>query len=281
MPSGNTISYVNTRCVREACDRLGLPYTIHDKYGNFFSVDLDRPYFFANSATPFNNSAVDKICKDKEFAWKLLHESVSMPKTKGYFDPFPADDQYAGYVRETSYEEIADDIAKEFSFPVILKMNAGQKGNNVFLCKDRAEILMAVTKIFDHESSSHDYVALAQEYIKPKKEYRVIVFRKKIILAYEKDISEATFIGNLSPLHYENAKAIVIEDVAPLQKSIDPLFSKLDLEFGGIDIIETENGELSVIELNTHPGFSYFTKDNGDEPLIQMYEKILSAVSKR
>lgn len=271
-------SHVNTRCLRAACDTLGIPYTIHDAYGNFISVDLGKPYFFVNAATPFNSSAVDKICKDKEFSWKLLNEAVSMPKTKGYFDPHPASEEYAGYVREGSTEEIADDIMREFSLPVIVKMNAGQKGKNVFLCEDKVQILSALAVIFDHSSPSHDYVALAQEYAKPKKEYRVIVFRKEIVLTYEKDISAATFTGNLSPLHYQNAKAVSVNDphlIQKMQDAINPIFSTLDLEFGGIDIILDAEDLFQIIELNTHPGFTYFVKDNGEEELVGMYERIL------
>jgi hypothetical protein len=135
----SSISYVNTRCVRAACDRLGIPYTIHDEYGNFLSVDLGRPFLFANAATPFNSSAVDKVCKDKEFTWKLLADVVQMPKTKGYFDPYPMDEQYAGYIRETDYEAIADDISNQFSFPMIVKMNAG---GMYFFAKTRHKCLL-------------------------------------------------------------------------------------------------------------------------------------------
>lgn len=271
-------SHPNTRCIRAACDRLGIPYKIHDEYGNFIAVGSDPVRYFVNAAAPFNSSAVDKICKDKEFTWKLLKDAVRTPRTKGYFDPYPQDPQYQGYVREASYEEIADSITSEFSLPVIVKMNSGMKGNNVYLCRDRAEVLAAVERIFDHAAPSSDYVALAQEYVVPRKEYRAVVFRGEVVLLYEKDISEATFTGNMSPLHYENARAVLLEDpvqIARMEAAIAGIYPVLDLEFGGIDLIEDERGELHVIELNTFPGFSYFVKDNGDEPVTRMYERIL------
>jgi glutathione synthase/RimK-type ligase-like ATP-grasp enzyme len=271
-------SHPNTRAVRTACDRLGIPYHIHDTHGNFVSVDLEPVRFFVNSSVPFNNGAVDKICKDKEFTWKLLKDVVRTPRTKGYFDPFPQDPQYVGYVVEPSYDAITDSILREFSTPMIVKMNSGSLGKNVYLCTDRAEIQTAVTRIFDHHAPSSDYVVLAQEYIPSKKEYRALVFRKKIVLLYEKDISEATFTGNLSPLHYENAHARLVEDESFIRKAevaISGIFPVLDLEFGGIDLIEDNSGELHVIELNTQPGLAYFVKDNGDEPIVRMYEGIL------
>lgn len=274
-------SYPNTRCVRKACDALGILYRTHDAYGNFVAVGSDPVRYFVNASTPFNNDAVDKICKDKEFAWRLLKDAARMPRTKGYFDPFPEDPQYASYVTESSYEAIADSIVGEFPLPVIVKMNSGMKGRNVFLCEDRAQVLAAVETIFNHELPSSDYVALAQEYVRAKKEYRAIVFRGEVVLLYEKDITNATFADNLSPLHYEHAQAVLTTDpdtVARMQAAVAGIFPVLDLGFGGIDLIEDEAGELHIIELNTHPGFSYFVRDNGDEPLVAMYERILGAL---
>jgi len=279
--TNGTQSHPNTRAVRAACDRLGITYQIHDAYGNFVSINTSPIRFFANSSVPFNSGSIDKICRDKEFTWKLLKGVIRTPRTKGYFDPFPNDPQYLGYVVEPSYEAITDSILKDFSLPVIVKMNSGSLGKNVYRCTNREEILAAVTRIFDHTGPDSDFVVLAQEYIPMKKEYRALVFRKNVVLLYEKDITGATFIGNLSPLHYENAHARHIEDKSFIQKvqdAVSGIFPKLDLEFGGIDLIEDESGELHIIELNSQPGLAYFVKDNGDEPVIRMYEKILKTL---
>lgn len=271
-------THPNTRCVRAACDRLGIPYRVHDEHGNFVSVALDPVRFFVNAFTPFNSSSVDKICKDKEFAWRLLKDAARMPRTKGYFDPYPQDARYAGYVAEPSYAAIADSIVREFGLPVIVKMNSGALGTNVYLCRGRGEALAAVTAIFNHEAPASDYVAIAQEYIRGVKEYRAIVFREEVLLLYEKDISDATFVGNLSPLHHENAHAVLVTDTALVQRvqdAVTGIFALLPLEYGGIDLIEDAAGAFHIIELNSHPGLHHFVKDNGDEPVVRMYERIL------
>ncbi|HYF29231.1 MAG TPA: alpha-L-glutamate ligase [Candidatus Paceibacterota bacterium] len=271
-------SHPNTRCVRKACDALGILYKTHDAYGNFVAVGLDPIKYFVNASAPFNNGAIDKICRDKAFSYRLLKDAVRTPRTKGYFDPYPEDPQYQGYVVEQSYEAIADAIVQEFSLPVIVKMNSGLKGRNVYLCEDRSEVLAAIETIFNHKLPSSDYVALAQEYVPPTREYRTVVFKGEVVLVYEKDLSDATFTGNLSPFHYEGARAVPVEDAVVtgrIQGAVDGIFPVLDLEFGGIDLIEDEAGELHVIELNTHPGFSYFVRDNGDQALVAMYEYIL------
>lgn len=276
-------THPNTRCVRTACERLDIPFKVHDEYGNFISVTLDPVRFFVNAFTPFNSSSVDKICKDKEFTYRLLKDVARMPRTKGYFDPHPQDARYESYVVEASYEAVAESIVRDFGLPVMVKMNSGALGTNVYLCTMSDDVLIAVKTIFNHDLPSSDFVALAQEYIKGVKEYRAIVFRGEVLLLYEKDISNATFTGNLSPLHYENSHAVLVTDAALLRRvqgAIAGIFPVLPLEYCGIDLIEDSTGEFHIIELNSHPGLHHFVKDNGDEPVVQMYEYILKLCSR-
>jgi biotin carboxylase len=117
-----------------------------------------------------------------------------MPKTAGWVDPQgPA--QYHGYARAESHAAIVDKICAEFSLPVIVKRNSGSQGQHVFLCKSRAEAAAAVAAVFDPEPRGYDHVVLAQEYIEPRKEYRAIVFRKEVLLAYEKRQPEPPALG--------------------------------------------------------------------------------------
>jgi glutathione synthase/RimK-type ligase-like ATP-grasp enzyme len=273
----------NTRCLKEAARRLNIPVTTHDDNGNFISLELDKPYYFANATTPFNGGVEAKICKDKEFAYKLLKNSVKMPRTIGFVNP-DCEEQYKKYLKFFSHDEIVDEILKQFKLPVIVKMNAGSLGANVFKCQSREEILRALEAIFNINSSTFDYVALAQEYIDIKEEFRVVIYNREVVLAYKKDISEAAFTGNLSPLHHENAKAIIINDqklIDRFSKLIQLVFSKLDIMFAGLDIIIDTKGEMYLLELNAQPGFNHLVQDNGDEPLIAMYTKILLDLSQQ
>jgi len=86
------------------------------------------------------------------------------------------------------------------------------------------------------------------------------------------------FVGNLSPLHWENSKSVLIDDKNFLTKMsafIKPVFSKIDLKYAGLDIIEDKLGKLWLIEINSQPGFTYFIRDNSDKEIIKMYRKIL------
>jgi glutathione synthase/RimK-type ligase-like ATP-grasp enzyme len=269
------------KCLRAACERLGISYAVHDLNGNFMSVIAGGPRYFVNYGTPFNNDAISKICKDKEFTYRLLHDVIRMPKTMAYFDPNFGREEYQKFVREENLKAIVGDIMKNLSLPVIVKMNAGTRGTNVFLCNDEAQVAASIEQIYRKDSVNYDYMAIGQEYVRVQKEYRVVMFRKEAILVYEKDFAGAQFVGNLSPLHQENAKAILITDASLIKRISDfvqPIFEKIDIEFAGLDILVNENGELVLLELNNRPGFAYFVRDNGEEPLVQMYERVLSAL---
>lgn len=275
---------VHTKCLVEACKRLDIPNSFIADDENFLQVNIgDSRYYFPGASTPFNDGSTSKICRDKEFTYKLLNGVIAMPKSMGFVDP-EGPEGYRGYAHVSSHEEIIETICSEFGFPVIVKRNSGSQGQHVFLCETQEAVAEAVSKIFEkdgEEPQKYDHVALAQEYITGKKEYRAVIFEKNIILLYEKDITDATFTGNLSPLHWENSKAINVTDektIERLQTFTAPIYPLLDLRYGGLDIIEDASGNLSLVELNSRPGFGRFAKDNGSEPLVKMYMKILKAL---
>jgi len=277
----NANTLPNTRCIKLACERLGITCVTHDQNENFLSVHLNKPLFFVNFATPFNDEGISKICRDKEFSYTLLKENIRAPKTLAFFDPHHQNKDYIKYIVEEGHHAIVKKITSTFSLPVIVKMNSGSKGINVFLCHLESEILHALQEIYRKDSPNYDYIAIAQEYIRIEKEYRVIVFEREIVLIYEKELSNAKFTGNLSPLHQKNSRAVLIDTIdfyRQINAFILPLYKCLDVQFTGLDILLDQNNELVLLELNTRPGFAYFTRDNGEKPLIDMYEKILKKV---
>jgi len=267
----------NTRCLIKAARNLGLRVEIFDKNGNFVMVrEGEKKLFFANYATPFNSASVEKICKDKEFTHLLLESVVRMPRAKGFFDPLYNEGGEIKNGRDT-LASLTQKIMESFTLPLILKPNSRARGLNVALCIESRHVYDALERIFDHRSEYYDYVALAEEYVKIDKEYRVVVYDKKIALLYEKDISGAEFNGNLSPLHWDGAKAVIIEDEnlkKKLAEFISPIFDKFELNFAGLDIIIGKDSKIYLLEVNTQIGFANFVKDNGEKPLIEFYEKI-------
>jgi glutathione synthase/RimK-type ligase-like ATP-grasp enzyme len=275
---------VNISSLIKACNDLRLEYSQIDNHGDFFQVKIkNKLFFFHDVVTPLNSEIVSKIALDKEFTYQLLNQSINMPKTMGYLDP-EVKREKLNYVKFKNIHEIVSDINKYFEFPVIIKRNSGRAGNNVFLVNNDSEIEESLNIIFSKNTKKYDYIALAQEKINIQKEYRVIVLDGNIQLIYLKDNSNGKFAGNISPLHYENANAVLILDdgiKTKLQKFIEPIFDRLDFKYGGLDIAVDESGKLWLIEINTKPGFEYFAKDNGAEAIVDLYKNILRSLDGR
>ncbi len=274
---------LNTACLVQACKELGIAHTFYDNHHNLVGVHLDREYFFANGSTPFNDEAVGKICKDKEFTYRILNSTIRMPRTAGFIDP-KYDPGYEGYVNLDTQEHIVSEIEEKFSYPLIIKMNSGSRGIQVFKCQDRSAVARSLSAIFNKASQYYDYVAIAQEYIRIKHEYRVIILNNKIVLAYEKDFSQATCGDNISPLHQDNSRAILISGapytklLGRISQFIAPLFQKISIGFAGLDIVTNTDNEMYRLEINSKPGFEYFVRDNGIKELVKVYRKMLKGL---
>lgn len=271
----------NIRLLLEACKRLKINYDILHSAQNLVCVHLDCDYYFVNYTVPIISQAIAKILIDKEYTYQLLKDSVNNPKTLAFLTPF-CDERYKQYLHFDTIEKIVEEIETHFSYPAIVKRNRGTSGNNVFLCRNEKETIDALKTIFDIHSKNSDYVALAQEYIAIENEYRAVFLDRKLILLYEKDNTNATFTGNLSPLHWEGAKAKYISDrntIAEIQNFIDPVFNKLDIGYGGFDIVRDREDRLWLIEINSHPNFKIFIRDNNEEIIIQLFIKILQRLS--
>ena len=275
----------NTACLVQACEELSLPYTFYDDNKNFIGVEIhDREYFFVNVSTPFNEESIAKIYKDKEFTYRLLKDVIRIPECVGYLDP-EGNPKYRSYASFKTHEEIVSDLEKRFTYPFIIKMNSGLQGRNVFKCVDRSEVFKALGTIFARNSHDYDYVALGQTYIPITREFRVLVFQGGILLAYEKDFSQASPDDpEISPLHKKNAKAVLIQDemlLKRLSNFIEPVLEKFSNSFAGIDIVLDEKNEFWLLELNSRPGFEYFVRDNGTAPLVEMYKRMLTKLTNR
>jgi glutathione synthase/RimK-type ligase-like ATP-grasp enzyme len=265
----------------QACDRLRIAYKAYHGSGNLLEIaHAGRSYLFANWATPLNDHAMAQVCLDKEYFYRLAHTHIRMPRTAGYVNPHCAPKNQV-YVEFPTVAAIGEDIMASFDLPVIVKRNRGTTGINVFVCRSAAEIQARLETIFNLASNNFDYVALAQEHITIASEYRVLYLDGELIFAYEKNIDGATFTGNLSPLHWQGAHAIIADDPIMLERiraACAPLFSQVPLRFCGLDIALDADGQLWLIEANSSPGFDLLVRDGGGPHVVQLYERMLRSL---
>ncbi len=272
---------ISQLALTRACDELGIKYEVLHQHDITVKVNLPNGdnLFFTHHFKTFNREDIVKICRDKDLSYTLLAPHIKLPKWKSYLAP-NLNEKYKHLLKFNSKREIADDIEKNFEYPLVIKRNFGSQGHNVFLCKNRKDISSALLKIFSRSRKfgSFDYIAVAQEYINIKKEYRVIAFKRELMFAYEKNIDDASFTGNLSPLHWENSQGILIEDGALLKRLedfIQPIFDAIPINFVGIDVAIDEKGEAYIIEVNNSPGMGIGAGSFGLEPIIEMFKTIL------
>ena len=268
----------NIRMLVEACKKSSTAYEILHLNQNVVKVKLsDREYYFTNYSTPLTPQSVAEVFKDKQYFYQIFQDVVQMPRTISFISPY-CDAKYLEYLEFTSIDKIIAEIEIKFELPVILKRNRGSGGNNVFKCGDLHQVRDALDRIFDINSKNYDYVALVQEPINIIKEYRSVCLNQEQIVLYEKDISQAEFMGNLSPLHWEGAIAKSVND-APVIQAIDqfikPIFQKMAIAYVGLDIALDDQGKYWLIEANSHPNFDIFIRDNGEEAIVRLFQKIL------
>ena len=261
----------------KACKKLGLECNLVDEYGNFIEVIIENnSHYFIGTRTPFNNESIASACLNKVYTYLLLKNELPMPKTIGYVDPDTNMD-LKKYIKFNSHQEIVQNIEKEFELPVIVKMNSGAQGKHVYKCDSSEKILNSIQSIFNKEQKNYDFSLLVQHFLQIKNEYRVILLDGEIILLYEKVSKDKNI--NLSPLHNDDGQAVLITD-PDIYRSINEIVSKSPkmraMPYIGLDIARDFDDNWWVLELNTHPGFSYFIRDNGDEEIVLMYEKVLN-----
>ena len=273
----------NIKMLLAACKKLSIEYEILHPNQNLVKVKLsDREYYFTNYSTPLIPQSLAEIFKDKQYFYQVFRDVVKMPLTVSFISPY-CDQKYKEYLRYSTTDDIIAEIENSFELPVIVKRNRGSGGNNVFKCFDLLQIHNALDCIFNVNSKNYDYVALVQEPINIVKEYRSVWLNQEQIVVYDKDISQAEFTGNLSPLHWEGAIAKQVSDeqtIASINKFIQPIFRKMSIPYVGLDIALDDHQNYWLIEANSHPNFDIFIRDNGEDVIVGLFEEILIYLSK-
>ncbi|MBC6479053.1 MAG: alpha-L-glutamate ligase [Hormoscilla sp. GM7CHS1pb] len=277
-----SIMNTNLKVLIKACQRMGVDYKIYHKDRNMVEVlGKNNSYLFINFTTPLHSHGVARLCEDKDYFYSFFKDVINMPRGRAFVNPH-ADPKYFQGQKEKTIAEILTSISKEFQYPLIVKRNSGTTGNNVFKVNSKSELKEAIEAIFNINSKDFDRIAIAQEYLRIRTEYRAVYVNGELSFAYEKSIRGAKFQGNLSPLHWEGAKALLIEDgrlLAQIKQFCAPIFVKKMIPFCGLDIAIDKNSQWWLIEANSSPAFAHIVADGGEDKVIEMYEGILTLLS--
>ncbi|MGN1091413.1 MAG: RimK family alpha-L-glutamate ligase [Alphaproteobacteria bacterium] len=263
----------------ELCKEKNIPYRIIHDCGNLLEVKSKNgeAHLFTIGTTPFNCHSIEALCKDKEFFYNYYRDTIRMPQTKGFLNP-DCNEEWKNYLKFTTKDAIIAETERDFPYPFITKMNKGSQGKCVFKVENRDEFKQALTEIY-----KNDYIALVQSCIDIKSEYRVIYLNKKLMFAYKKNNENATFTGNISPLHFEGAYAEIVENknlLNAFDKFVQPMLTQKNIPYCGLDIALDKDNKMWLIEGNCSPGFGYLLQNpKGAELLKGLYTEMFKALN--
>ncbi|NQY65118.1 MAG: hypothetical protein HRT38_15610 [Alteromonadaceae bacterium] len=66
--------------------------------------------------------------------------------------------------------------------------------------------------------------------------------------------------------------------IQKLDDFCSPIFSKLMIPFCGLDVALDNTGEFWLIEANSSPGFDHIIEHEGDNYIVDLYQKILKSL---
>lgn len=129
----------------------------------------------------------------------------------------------------------------------ILKMSRGNQGIGVNLLESKKSLL----SVLETFHALKDQKFLIQPFISHQKEWRVFIIKGEIIACIEKKIAASDFRGNSKRSSAKALKKIP----AQLEALALNAFSKSQLLYAGIDILECPKEGLKILEINCVPGF--------------------------
>lgn len=240
--------HLHIQALKQALLGLGIAPSMVPGFPDALMV-RGRP--FIRTTTPFNDEGVSALCRDKAAVHALLDGKVRMPKTRAFLDPAG---RYPELCQARSIDEIVES-SLDFLYPRIVKMNRGRAGRHVFLAKDEAGFRDSLGKVFDKASRHYDYIALVQEHVEPRAEYRVAVSGGRPTLAYGRD-------------SFGFVDAPIASD---LFETCGQILAEIPVSWGSLDFIESTDGSLYFLEANTQPSHEGFIQKNGGGAIRDLY----------
>ncbi len=144
------------------------------------------------------------------------------------------------------------EVRASLGFPCVIKEPVGSKGEKVALCTENN---------FD-EVIKPNKEYLGQELVRYTADYRVHVAGNETFCIYERVAPEGDFRANVSlggaMKKVDDAELLIRLSELALQTT-----RALSMDYGGVDIIKDESGNLFVLEFNPNPGFKNVTDVTG------------------
>lgn len=169
-------------------------------------------------------------------------------------------------------------VEDDFNYPVIVKTNTGSQGIGVMKIDSFAS-LKSVAQFL----SEKQIAFLVQEYIEHKFSYRIIMLGNELLAANKRSVPDSDFRSN----SHQNGKLVKntekynpSENELAISRNIAKI---LGTDFCAIDYLLSDDGVMTVLEVNGSPGLEAIQEDHPDvnltETVILYVAKLLGEVN--
>ena len=214
-----------------------------------FVIYLDKDIYLARELEKagyrlFNNADFIKLCDDKMLTnIALANHDIKMPKT------------IAGplfYSKDLKEENLTfiDDVIKELGLPLIFKKVYGSLGLGVYLVNTKEEFISLYKEHCREPLQFQEYIASSKG-----KSIRALVIDQEIVGAFIR-FNNDDFRSNFG----ESANGKKIENFARYTEFVQKIANILKIEYAGIDLLFSENGDPILCEINSNAFFEEFEK---------------------
>lgn len=269
--------------IKEICDEENIDYSLLSKDWITMLEKDGQTRFIAGYKFDLNSHGFGGVVDDKYATYDvLIKKQIPIIKHQIIFNT----DNHNQYAKNANTYEIVEEYFKNYQEDIVLKKNDSTCGNEVYHITKKEDLKKCLANLFSKSFS----ISLCP-YYKIKTEYRLIILKNKCVLMYGKirpvvvgdgkktleelllDFNPTYFKNKLKDKFYQKvlakgeayeyswqfnlskgAKPFKIENSKQeerLLKFLNKITNAIDIGFCSIDIIETEEDELLIMELNS------------------------------
>lgn len=186
----------------------------------------------------FNNLGSIELCDDKRKTAEYLKGSFKIPETVCYPLTYREDPDF--------FESFADQVTEILRLPVVAKLAYGSWGEQVFLLQNKQEII-------DFQKKYYTVPHLYCKFIKESRgrDLRVYFADGKAVAAVKRE-NKHDFRSNIA-LGGSGKNHILTENE---KKTAEEVCRFMSLDFGGVDLLFSEDGEPYICEVNSNAMFT-------------------------
>lgn len=231
------------KIISEICADEKIEYT---EFSNGWIMQLKKgevTNYITGMRFPLNSYSVATILNDKYATYTILNNNdVPIIKHKMLFNPRTRN----GYISDFDcLKDVKDYFKKQSNSSVVVKANEGSGGSDVYKCTSFKDVCLAIKKLF----KSKDSVSICPFY-DIVFEHRLIYLNGQCKLAFKKKCLPGNWKHNLA----QGAEVYEEDDnekLARLKEIGDKAVKVLNCNFVSVDIAETVDNTLLVMEVNS------------------------------